>query len=161
MINHQRSSYAAQSPMKVAIPVFDERISPLFDVARALVVVNIEAGREVWRERISLDDSGLVMRARQLGEQGIDVLICGAISRLLEEMLESAGVAVISQMCGPVEEVLSAFLTGELTYTAFRMPGHRGEYRHISSRATTSRESFPDMETIMPPWWSRDEEEYS
>jgi predicted Fe-Mo cluster-binding NifX family protein len=59
------------------------------------------------------------------------VLICGAISRPLEAMLLSAGVEVIPQTCGPVEEVLKAFMSGKLTEKAFLMPGCCGRRRRF------------------------------
>ena len=109
--------------MRTAIPIFDDRISPVFDAARRLVLVDIEQGREVYRTEQALEEPELGRRARRVAELGVDVLICGAISRPLEAMLWSVGVEVIPQICGPVEEVLRAFMLGELSEETFVMPG--------------------------------------
>jgi len=101
----------------------DGRISPVFDVARRLLLVDIEDKREIGRAEKILEVPELAARARYVAELGADVLICGAISRPLEAMLLSAGVAVIPQTCGPVEDVLRAFISGQLTERAFVIPG--------------------------------------
>lgn len=109
--------------MRTAIPIFDDRISPVFDTASRLVLIDIEEGREVYRTEQVLEEQGLGRRARRVAELGVDLLICGAISKLLETMLLSAGVEVIPQICGPVEEVLTAFRMGKLSEEAYVMPG--------------------------------------
>lgn len=117
--------------MRVAIPISDGRISPVFDAARRLVLVDIEDGRDVGRTEERLEEADLSRRARRVAELGVDVLICGAISRPLEAMLLSAGVEVVPQTCGQAEDVLGTFLSGELTDEAFLMPGCCGRRRRF------------------------------
>ena len=122
--------------MRVAIPIADGRISPVFDVARRLLLADIENKREVRRTEKVLEEMELAARARRVAEVGAEVLICGAISRPLEAMLLSTGVDVIPQTCGPVEDVLRAFASGQLTEQAFVIPGccgHRRQFRGGSS----------------------------
>ena len=121
------------SVMRVAIPVSDGRISPVFDAARRLLLVDIENGREVRRTEQLVEEPELGPRARRVAEFGADVLICGAISRPLEAVLLSAGVEVIPQTCGPVEDVLKAFILGRLTEQAFVMPGCCGHRRRFQA----------------------------
>jgi len=115
--------------MRTAIPVSDGRISPVFDAARCLLLVDIEDHREVRRSERVVEEPELGARARRVAEFGVDVLICGAISRPLEAMLLSAGVEVVPQTCGQVEDVLQAFIAGQLTEQAFLMPGCCGRRR--------------------------------
>jgi len=89
--------------MKIAISVSDDRVSPVFDVARRLLLVDIEDGRDVNRTEEVLEESQLAPRASRIAELHTDVLVCGAISRTLEAMLISAGVEVIPQTCGHVK----------------------------------------------------------
>jgi len=117
--------------MKIAIPVSGGRISPVFDAARCLLLVDIKDGREVGRSEEALDEFQLASRASRVAELHADVLVCGAISQPLEAMLISAGVDVIRQTCGPVEEVLQAFVSGQLTGDAFVMPGCCGRRRQF------------------------------
>lgn len=125
--------------MKVAIPVWEGRISPVFDVARRVLVVELADGVEAAREDMSLQAATLPGRAKFLAELGVELLICGAISRPLEEMLAAADVQVIPHTCGPVEEVLRAFLSGQLTQQAFLMPGCRGGRRRFRARCRRGR----------------------
>ena len=114
---------AAFRCMRVAAPSHDGRISPVFDVAQSFVVLESRRGGITVRSEVRLDDADYVARARRIGTLGWDVLICGAISRPLEVILNAAGVRVIGSTCGPVDDMLAAFLAGELTNAAFLMPG--------------------------------------
>ena len=110
--------------MKVALPKWGERVSPVFDVARCLLVVDVEDGAEIARQEHSVQEEGLVRRATRVSDLGVRVLICGAISMPLEQMLTSAGVQVIPHTCGLVEAVLQAFVSGTLAQQQrFLMPG--------------------------------------
>jgi predicted Fe-Mo cluster-binding NifX family protein len=118
--------------VKVAIPTWELRVSPVFDVARRLLVVDLESNAEASREEMSLDETQVARRARRVAELGVDVLICGGVSKPLEAALVSAGVRVISEICGSVEDVLRAFVSGDLANGAFLMPGccrRRQRYR--------------------------------
>ena len=119
--------------MRVAIPVWNERISPVFDAAGHLLVVDIEDGVERIRREEAIQESLPPRRARRLVELGVDVLICGAISRPLASMLASSGVTVIPWTAGPVNDVVAAYLKGRLPDPRWMMPGcgvrrqrHRG-----------------------------------
>lgn len=112
--------------MKVAIPHWRGRVSPVFDVAGSVLLVEVHDGREQDRRDVAFDADDPYARAARLAETGADVLICGAISRPLATAVASVGVEVIGQTCGDVERVLEAFIDGRLTDDAFSMPGCRG-----------------------------------
>ncbi|HIJ66596.1 MAG TPA: NifB/NifX family molybdenum-iron cluster-binding protein [Candidatus Hydrogenedentes bacterium] len=115
--------------MRVAIPTWSGRISPVFDVAERLLLVEVEDGVEVGRREERMGEAGLARRAMRMADLGVEVLICGALSNRLEAMLTMAGVQVIPHTCGCVEEVLGAYLRGQLTERAFLMPGCCGRGR--------------------------------
>ncbi len=115
--------------MRTALPIYSGRISPVFDVARRLLVVDADVGTPPVRQEVVFEKEDLSARSSHLLSLGVDVLICGAISRPLEIMLAGAGVNVIPNTCGPVEEVLDAFLSGQLTERSFLMPGCGGGRR--------------------------------
>lgn len=117
--------------MKVAIPTWDGRVSPVFDVAKRLLVVDVERDTEVGRSEVDLKEMRLAARVKRMTALGVHVLICGAISWPLEAMLTSAGARVIPQTCGPVDDVLRAFLAGQLASGAFLMPGCCGRRRRF------------------------------
>ena len=109
--------------MRVAIPTWSGRVSPVFDVAKQLLLVDLDGEAAAGRQEAAIEGTELGARARRVVELGVDVLICGAISMPLEAMLVSLGVRVIPHTCGPTEEVLRAFASGRLPDEAFLMPG--------------------------------------
>ncbi len=111
--------------MKVSIPVLDNRISPVFDEARKVLLSEIEDGREVARCEEPLVGMGPLWKAMHLVGLGVDVLICSAISCAVERRLVAAGIQVIPHTCGSVEDVLCAYISGRLTAHSFLMPGCR------------------------------------
>ena len=117
--------------MKVAIPYWQGRVSPVLDVAGKFLLVDLEAGREVSRKDASLFPVGPLERVRELRQIGVQILICGAVSRPLELALDAASVQVIPHTCGQVEEVLAAFVNGQLNEYAFLMPGCCGRRRRF------------------------------
>lgn len=109
--------------VKVAIPYWHGRISPVFDVARQLAVFEIDENKAQQREDIELTGADFRTRAMQLAQTGARVLICGAISWPLEMLISSMGIQVMSQNCGDIDQVLTAFMNGQLARGGFLMPG--------------------------------------
>jgi predicted Fe-Mo cluster-binding NifX family protein len=109
--------------MKVAIPYWQSRISPVFDVAQHVLLVDLDGPDGPKRSDLTLGDEDPPRRAAQLARANADVLICGAISRPMELAVSAAGIRVIGQICGDVECVLQAFAENRLGQEAFRMPG--------------------------------------
>lgn len=129
--------------MRIAIPQWQSRVSPVFDVAASLLLVEIDGTGEVGRQEVPLTAVDPTKRAQQVAQLPADVLICGAISWPLELALNSAGVQVISQICGQVDEVMRSFLLGDLENDAFRMPGCCGRRRR-ARRGQRRRRPDPD-----------------
>ena len=101
--------------MIIALSVWQERISPLFDMARQLWVVEAEKGREVSRREVPLNEGLFQLRAAKLSQLGVEILLCGAISRPFAYMLTSSGIRVFPFLSGDAQEVLEAYLAGELS----------------------------------------------
>jgi predicted Fe-Mo cluster-binding NifX family protein len=114
--------------MRVAIAHWQYRISPVFDVSDRLLLIDIEDDRELKREDKVLNCSGPFERAREVYGLGVEVLLCGAVSRPFETALISSGVRVIGFICGGLENVLNAYIKGRLADKCFQMPGY-GEKR--------------------------------
>jgi predicted Fe-Mo cluster-binding NifX family protein len=125
--------------MKVAIPHWQGRVSPVFDVAANVLVVEIRDGLERSRENVALDAEDPQPRATRLAQTGAELLICGAISWPLEMALSAAGIDVIPHTCGEVEQVLAAFAHGQLQQDAFLMPGCCGRRRRLRARRRCRR----------------------
>lgn len=107
--------------MTVAIPIWQDRVSPVFDAASRLLVVRRGRGRKVDRQELALDSVAPDALIQTVMDLGIDVLLCAAISYPLRLALERRGVRVEGNLCGEVEPILRAFHAG--TWRKFRMPG--------------------------------------
>lgn len=109
--------------MKLAIPVYNSSVSNVFDFANRLLLVDIESGKEINRSEVTLENRSLPQRAGQLKSLCVDVLVCGAISRLLANMLIASGIEVVPCITGDADNVLQAYMTGQLLRPEFSMPG--------------------------------------
>ena len=120
--------------MKVAIPTWQGRISPVFDSAQTLTVFEIDGGPPKSRVEIPITRSFPQARVALLTENSVDVLVCGAITTLLANMCTTSGVTVIPWVCGTVEEVLAAFIADQLPRPDLTMPGCCGQRLRVRQR---------------------------
>ena len=109
--------------MKIAIPVWNGVVSSVFDFAHDLLVVDLKGKREINRRVIQLEQQAIPQRFSQLISSGIEVIICGAISRPLAATLTASNIKVIPFVSGSVDEVLEAYLNNRLTDSQFLQPG--------------------------------------
>ena len=112
--------------MNIAIPVWEDKVSPLFDTASRLIVFQIEHKVERSRFETLIEEEDLTGRCLHIQNLAIDILICGAISRHLYMMLRSVcEIRVIPWISGRCEDVLTAYLKGRLNNSKYLMPGCR------------------------------------
>ena len=107
------------------------RISPVFNVAQRFLSVDVTWNRAVTRKEAFLWDKGPVVKTNRLTRLSTKALICNAISGPLKAVLASAGIRVISNACGTLDEMVVVTLSGNLTEQTFSMPKcPRRRYRH-------------------------------
>jgi predicted Fe-Mo cluster-binding NifX family protein len=100
--------------VKIAVTIWKERVSPLFDAARTLLIADV-AGRAVVARRLyPLQPEPPHRRAARLAEMGVNTLICGAISRPQATLLEAYGIRVLADVTGRAEAALASFLNDRL-----------------------------------------------
>jgi predicted Fe-Mo cluster-binding NifX family protein len=120
--------------MKVAVPDWQGRVSPVFDVAEHVVLVDLDDNQDESQHTESLGNTAPHERARRLSELGVEVLVCGAISWPLEALLTANGIRVIPLICGDVVAVVRAFRDGTLKDERFAMPGCCRKRRQMRNR---------------------------
>ncbi len=106
---------------RIAIPIWIGRVSPVFDVAERLLIIDIKDKKECSRFETGISEENFPLRTMRLKELGIDTLICGAISMSLFYMIANVDIHVIPWISGRAEDVLKAFLDEKLFQ--FLMPG--------------------------------------
>lgn len=125
--------------MKVAVPIWQGHVSSVFDFAHKLLIVDFENGIEKERKEIELSEQNSLKRAYKLNQLGVSILICGAISRPLADMLNGLRIQVLPCVTGSTEEILKAYKAGRLGYPKYAMPGYwkgacKGRHRHRGRR---------------------------
>lgn len=122
--------------MKVAVAYWQGRVSPVFDVADRLLLLEVQGGREVHRETLRLASRESFERAKELTGLGVDVLLCGAVSLSLEKALVGAGIRVVGFLGGEFENLIHAFLEGKLDDGRVRNEGRIGKRSDMGSAKT-------------------------
>ena len=97
----------------VAIPRFQEIVAPCFEVAKYFVVTRFADDGRISRETIQCSGCEGFGRVALLRDNRVDVLICGGIKGFYRDMLTTAGVKVIANAGGTVDEILAAYSKGE------------------------------------------------
>jgi len=108
--------------MNIAITVWNNRISPVFDSAQELLVAKTQEAEIVDAVIREFKTAFFNQFIDLLKELEVHVLICGALCEGPASMLEHHGIEVISFMTGEAENILEDYLKGE-DMTRFLMPG--------------------------------------
>ena len=109
--------------MRIAIPIWEDKISPVLDTASRLLIVEEVDGRESLRFEIYMDEENLSRRCLRMQGIGVDILICGAISKPFLRMLRGYGITIIPEIAGQADDVLMAYFQGNILDSDFLMPG--------------------------------------
>ena len=100
--------------MRVAISYWRNCIAPVFDVSENVLLIDI-VNKQVTHSVSNGWDSGLpFLRAKNLSEWEVDVLICGAISQTSRMAIAGQGIKIISYVFGSWEDTLVLFINGQL-----------------------------------------------
>lgn len=109
--------------MRIAISTWENKVSPVFDTATKLLIVEMENKKENDRFEVHLLSQDIAKRCAFIRRLEINVLICGAVSNLISNMLLASGIKIILGISGPVEDILEAYIQGDLIQSRFLMPG--------------------------------------
>jgi predicted Fe-Mo cluster-binding NifX family protein len=115
--------------MKIAIPLFIDRISPRFDFAPALGLFNIEEEKIIDSREISCEGWNDSERVSRLRELGVETVICGGLPNHLLGLLNHNGIKVIPWVAGYASEALTLFLQGRLNSGMALCPGRGRRHR--------------------------------
>lgn len=120
--------------MKVAIPVWQGRVSSVFDFAHRLLLAELKDGVEQGRRELVLAEQSGPEKAAKLRQLDVNVLICGAISRPLANMITSSGIDLLPFVTGSIEEILTAYKNGQLQRPQYALPGFWPGARRVFRR---------------------------
>ncbi|MCP4634570.1 MAG: hypothetical protein GY855_16705 [candidate division Zixibacteria bacterium] len=112
--------------MKVAVPNWNNWISPVLDEAGNFTVVELDNSVQINREEINLEDKSPLERIQILKALGVNLILCGAVSNDYLRMISSNAIKTIPWLRGDIQQILEAFISNGLGQERFRMPG-RGQ----------------------------------
>ncbi|HOO41502.1 MAG TPA: NifB/NifX family molybdenum-iron cluster-binding protein [Syntrophales bacterium] len=130
--------------MKLAMPVWENDISTVLDFSETLLIVEIEDQEIKGRSCVNWSLCNDSMRLSLIKEEGVSVLLCGAISKTMQIMLENSGIYLIPCLRGRTEAILKAYLEGNLLDEQFRLPGAYMVGLRGKNRKYRDKRSFPD-----------------
>lgn len=123
--------------MKIAIPVWQKRVAPVFDVAATFIIIT-ENGNSLSREQFEIHSESAVERISLLVKLNVDLLICGAISKSLQLFATNNSIELIPFVSGDVDEIISAWKNGSIFNCSFNMPGC-GQRKRFQQRGRNKR----------------------
>ncbi len=107
----------------IAIPIFQERISPLLDVSSRFALFEIENGIIIQKIIISINAESEPLKVEKLRELGVSTVISSAVSGHVSRLISDRGLRLISWVTGPVDEIVELYIAnGPLPCCA----GYRG-----------------------------------
>lgn len=119
--------------MRLAITPWNQRVAPVFDSAERILILDMEPStgaldhqsgeQDRLGHEFNVSTKSPAERAHFLADQGVNELICGAISYDLELLIRDQGIDVYSFIAGPLKVVLNAWRTGQLNRPIYAMPG--------------------------------------
>lgn len=124
--------------MKVAFTAWEDRVSPVFDSARKLLIADIENEQIVGKQYEPFNPQPVSRLGDMLKALEIEVLICGAISQTPSIIIEASGVKLISFIGGKIDDILESFAKDIRIVPEFSMPGCGRQYRHQRRRHNES-----------------------
>lgn len=144
-----------EKEMRTAFSYWNDRIAPVFDTSRSVLVVETELRTIVRETPAPLSGDLPLQKVRQLVGLGVATLVCGAISNSLEGVIVSYGIQVIPFVAGELRQVINAWLSDRLYWRRFTMPGCRSfggrRYRRMHGMHPDARincEIYKDFNTI-------------
>jgi predicted Fe-Mo cluster-binding NifX family protein len=126
--------------MKIAIPLFGDRVSPRFDVSPEVWFIEVEGGEILQEERFPTENLTIPQRLERIASSGVHKVICGGIDGFCRDQLGNRGVDVVQDITGDAGVAFDLFMKGTLR------PGFCCEKKGRRHRCPWRRE-FPERNT--------------
>ncbi|GAB4220557.1 MAG TPA: hypothetical protein PL059_12230 [Spirochaetota bacterium] len=104
----------------IALPVFNDRLSPLLDEARKFIVMTLNDVTISERTVIEINEQSAFIRIERLKEMGVTVLLCGALSDVLARFILDREIQLYSWLNGTIDEVVEQYINGALPNKCMR-----------------------------------------
>ncbi len=145
--------------MITALTVWENRISPVFDSSRTLLVAEIEDKKISNRHYEPFNPCLPSHFADRLNALGVEVLICGAISQHPADIIEAIGIKLLAFITGNTDELLENLVKNKSIVPAFLMPGcrNRNHMKNCKGKKIIPRQSKKGGGSNAAKRWNRAE----
>ncbi|MFC1745469.1 NifB/NifX family molybdenum-iron cluster-binding protein [Candidatus Riflebacteria bacterium] len=109
--------------MKIALSKWNNRIAPVFDYSRTIEIIEIGDHTQKVVTKVTFSAEKIHHLLEKLEKSNVDYLLCGAISCRLFNKLSAREIQIISFIAGDIQEILTAFLKGNIPNLSYTMPG--------------------------------------
>jgi len=109
--------------MKIAITTWGNRVSPVFDAAKTLLIADIENQSINSKTYESFQPDDIMALAALLNRENVTALVCGAISETYAARLAENRVRMFAFVTGNAMDVLDCLAMHNTIKPAFKMPG--------------------------------------
>jgi predicted Fe-Mo cluster-binding NifX family protein len=109
--------------LRIAVPVFRGRVSPVLDTCDQLFLPEPGGKKQAAPKMVPMKGLSIYERASEMKKLGIQFIICGAVSESFYNLLKETGIDLRCGISGDIDEVVQAYHNGKLDQPMFRMPG--------------------------------------
>lgn len=120
--------------MKVAITVWQQRVSPVFDVSGSVLLIHIQDGQVLSERLYPLTATDPMEKLAFINSLQAQVLICGAMSAEVQQTAESYPWQLYVFMKGGVRRMMRALIDDGVLADDFILPGCAGRGRRCENR---------------------------
>jgi len=127
--------------IKIATAIFKSRVSPRFDCAPEMLIIEKNNSDISERRKINTEGLTALERIKQLNKWDINVLICGGIDEQSMQLIGANNIKIYSWITGEYEDAVSSFMTGKLASGNMMGPGgiSQGKWRFRRWRRDSNR----------------------
>jgi predicted Fe-Mo cluster-binding NifX family protein len=101
-----RKSVKKEVRMKIAVPLFKERVAPYFGASSKILLVEMQGDAIAHEATWDVGGEGAMEIARRLVDLGVEKLICGGIQNRYKNWLVGRGVAVVENQRGTARDLV-------------------------------------------------------
>jgi uncharacterized metal-binding protein/predicted Fe-Mo cluster-binding NifX family protein len=137
--------------MQYGIPLFGNRVAPRCTIADSLMLLAVTRNKVRSQHVVAIEQRTWEELIPLLVQRNVDALVCGGISRLAKESVESKRIDVVDNVAGTAEEIIRALQAGSL-HPGFGLQEHpkvmdRDRAETAEQSAISSKEvSAPDRD---------------
>lgn len=101
--------------MKLAIMLYGTRVSPRYGYSQGVLIVEVNNQGECVRKTLETGKYYPERIPELLSKEGVEVVISGGMNQHFQNLFHLRGIHVIWGIIGEADDVLAAYLTGQLS----------------------------------------------